>query len=200
MADSVLEATAAEAKAHPYWIVGGVLGIAALFWLLSGSSSRPAAPQAFTFTAGPSDAQLQAGTALAIAQAGNQSQVAMAGIAATAQTAVAGDYYGYLATGSANALASTVSTNATQLAEARAGSAAAVAIGAQNNATAQLAASLTAQTQQQGNATQLAMTNINDFYNYNSTVNTNATQAEISTSHDYTSGVLATIRTNPTFH
>lgn len=128
MADSVVESTIEEAKRHPYWIVGGVVGLVVLIYLLSGSG-KAAAPQDFKFSYGPSDAQVQAGTALALGQAQNQTAVSLANIQASNQTAIAGDYYSYLATAgktsadasvtiaagnNATSIANTANTNATQ--------------------------------------------------------------------------------------
>lgn len=113
--EGVFESTVEEAKRHPYWIVGGVLGLVALFWLLSSSSSsaKSGTGQNFTFSYGPSDAQVLAGTQLAIAQAGDQTAVTLQGMQTGQATAVAQDYYGYLTNNSANALAATVNTNST---------------------------------------------------------------------------------------
>lgn len=101
MTEGVVSDTAHMAGKHPFWIAGGVVGLVLLFWLLS-SGKTPAAPQAFTYSYGPSDAQVQAGTALAIQQAAGQSAVAIAGIQADASKAVNGDYFNYLATNSTN--------------------------------------------------------------------------------------------------
>jgi hypothetical protein len=75
-----IETAVDGAKSHPWLVVGGIGAAVLLFWALSGSSAKSTN---FTFTAGASDAQIRAGTALAIAQAGNQTDISKANIAST---------------------------------------------------------------------------------------------------------------------
>ncbi len=109
MADGVISATVGEAKAHPWLIGGSVLAIVVLVWVMSRGSSTPAAAN-FSFSSGPSDSQVTAGTNLAIAQAADQTALSGATLTANTQTALASDYYGYLANAGQTA-ASTTATN-----------------------------------------------------------------------------------------
>jgi hypothetical protein len=213
MPDSVIDATLTEAKAHPYWIVGGVLALVGLIWFAS--SAKKAAPAGpFSFTYGPSDSQVRAGTALAIAQAGDQTALQLGTLQAKTQADTAQSYFGYLTTNSANGVTT-----------AQASDAAAVTINAQNNNTALGTAGYATQVAMHGQDTALA-----GLYSTNATslaglglttgadvtkagyamqttlgtgaqtlagiVNTNDSKIRISTSQDYTSGVLHTIDAN----
>jgi hypothetical protein len=122
--ESVIGATWAEAKLHPYLIGGAVAVLAVLIWYMS-RPSPAATPQNFSFSYGPSDAQVRAGTALQIAQQADTTSLAMANIQAGVQSQTAQDYFSYLTTNSAN-----------QLDAAQSGDNAQIAINAQNNGAA----------------------------------------------------------------
>jgi hypothetical protein len=157
MADEgVIDSTVTEFKAHPWLIGGGIAALVVLFYFLSGSG-KTSAGQDFKFSYGPSDAQVQAGTALAISQQQDTTALALAGMSATAQanttaaqTTVAGQAFGYLTNASANQLAATQIT-----------SAAGVAMNANNDQTAQAIANynLTGQIAAGSYATQTAQIN-----------------------------------------
>lgn len=125
MADEgVISATTTELGRHPYLIIGGVVAVVALLYVASSARKTPAAPQNFSFSYGPSDAQVLAGTAQQIATQQGQTAVSLANIQATTSTAEAGDYFNYLTNNSANSLTA-----------ALAGDTAAVGINSNNNAT-----------------------------------------------------------------
>jgi hypothetical protein len=166
--EGVISATVEGAERHPFWIVGGVLGLLAVFWLVSrGSTSTTTTPQNFQFSYGPSDAQVQAGTALSISQAQDQTALSIAGLnatnqqalattSATAQTGIYGQYFNYLTASGAN-------NNSTALAAAQIqANTANYAISTNDTTAAQIAAiqgNTAVQTAQiAGNATNLATT------------------------------------------
>lgn len=133
MSEGVVDSTVEEVKAHPWIFIGGFVALAGLLWYLSGPKAT--APQAFTFSYGPSDAQVKAGTALAIAQAGNQTAISAQQIQSTTQEHVYDDYFSYLTTAGNNATtqASTAASYAFQTAQAADNTA--VTINRDNNAT-----------------------------------------------------------------
>jgi hypothetical protein len=103
---------------HPiYWTVGAlaIAGLVAYYYLSgSKSGSNGAAPAYnFSYSVGPTAAQVAAGTAQQNQVQADQTAVSLANIAATSSDTQAGDYFSYLATNSANALATTTNTNAT---------------------------------------------------------------------------------------
>jgi hypothetical protein len=155
--EGVIGATIEETKRHPYLIVGGLVAVVVVLWIVSSGTGSKTAAQPFTFSYGPSDTQVKAGTALAIAQAGDQTAVTLAGMQSTQNTAIAQDYFGYLSTNSANQLAATVNTNGT-----------AVQVSALNNASDQIASN---------NA--LTATVSGQYYANATAMNGNATQAQI---------------------
>jgi hypothetical protein len=123
MADEgVIGATVEETKRHPVLIVGGLLALLGVVWLVSRGSSggSTTTPQNFSFSYGPSNAQLQTQTALAISQNNDQTAVSLANIAAASQQTMAttaatnqqalastqagvySNYFNYLTTSGAN--------------------------------------------------------------------------------------------------
>lgn len=102
--EGVVGSTVSSLKAHPALIIGAVVGVVALLWIVS---KRKAAPENFTFSYGPSDQQVKAGTELAIAQAADQTQVSLAQMASTDNRATATSYFDYLTHNSANQLQAT---------------------------------------------------------------------------------------------
>ena len=114
MADGVLQDTVTEFKAHPWLIGGSIVGLVLLFYLLSGSkkTATPASLGNFTYSIGPTDAQLAAQTSQANQTAADQTAVSLANIQATANTTLGQSYFQYLATNSANNVANTASANA----------------------------------------------------------------------------------------
>lgn len=161
--EGVIGSTMEEAKRHPYLIVGGFVAVVALLWVLSSSGGSSKA-QNFTFSYGPSDAQIAAGTAQQISTQQAQTAVSLANTQAATQTAVSQDYFGYLTNNSANLLAATINTNAT-----------AATISGQNNNTAVIASNNALTGLINTNQTTLA-----------DDMNGNATQLAITTSHDNT--------------
>lgn len=113
MAEDLAEATVGQFKRHP-WIWAGiaVVIIGGLF-LLKGSGSQAAS--SYTFSYGPSDAQVAAGTQLQIAQAADQTATNMQTAQLAAQQSEVGDYLSYLTTNSANNLSATQNNNAVTL-------------------------------------------------------------------------------------
>lgn len=97
--EGVVEATWTEAKAHPYIIGGAVVVLVALLWYL-GKPAPAATPPHFSFSYGPSDAQVLAGTQLAIAQQADTTALTKANISA----GVDNNYFNYLTQASSNAL------------------------------------------------------------------------------------------------
>lgn len=94
---SVVEATTGVFKRHPAWIIGGLVGLVAVFYLLS--RGHASSPGSFSYSIGPTDTQLKTQTALAIAQNQTTAQTAMA----TTQAGIYSNYFGYLASaGQAN--------------------------------------------------------------------------------------------------
>lgn len=164
--EGMAEATWTEAKAHPYIVGGAVVALVGILWFFS-SKSPAQTPQHFSFSYGPSDAQIQAGTALAIAQQNDQTSLGLAKIQADTTAGTAQDYYTYLATASNNNLAlGTIQSNnqlslgttkvladdTTAAAIASYANNTQVTINAQDNATAERLASL-----QSATRTNLAM-------------------------------------------
>ena len=108
MSEGVIGATTEQFKSHPYLWGGLLVGVVVLvYFYSSGSKSAGSSAQSFNFSYGPSDAQVVAGTQLQIAQVNANAQAAMAATNGTASTAIAGDYFNYLATNSANQLTAT---------------------------------------------------------------------------------------------
>ena len=136
MTDGVVDATEQTFKSHPFLIGGGLLAVVVLFYVLS--KPKAAATSNFTFSTGPSDAQIQAGTAQQIATQADQTAVTLANINAGAYVqgqqyssatalGVAADQYGAIdtlgslqayttVTGDQTSLSATQNTNATNLA------------------------------------------------------------------------------------
>lgn len=152
-----MDATVGAAERHPYLIVGGLVAVIGLFWYLSSGSKTAASPSAFTFSYGPSDAQVAAGTALQIAQTQGQTASSVAATQGATATSVAADYYSYLTkhsadsvTAAATATAGNVSANATNdatsIALANIASATSIANGQYTAATALGVAGLQSQT------------------------------------------------------
>lgn len=158
MAEGIVEDTVQVVERYPFWIIGGAAVLLLVWYFWPGSTTT--APQNFTFSYGPSDANIQAGTQLAIQQAADQTAVSIAQLQATSNNTQAGDYYGYLTTNSANNL------QAQQLATTTQGSVASQQIGAQSQVDAQAiaaqqqAAALQAQTNQAALAAQTTQTGI----------------------------------------
>lgn len=119
--EGVAGSTWEEFKAHPYIIAGAVGAVVILLWY--NSRAKPGAtPQQFAFSYGPSDAQVQAGTQLAIAQQADQTalnvatlQSGIAGQQISADSTAATDYFSYLTGANNNSLAALKDTNASQL-------------------------------------------------------------------------------------
>jgi hypothetical protein len=101
---SLIGETVDTVEKYPWWIAGGVAALLALWWWLSpsGTAKGNGTPPNFQFSYGPSDANVAAGTQLAIQQGHDQTQMSMATLNAQTQGQAAGDYYGYLTTNSAN--------------------------------------------------------------------------------------------------
>lgn len=140
MSEGVIDSTVEEVKAHPWIFVGGFVVLAGLLWYLSGPKAT--APQSFNFSYGPSDAQVKAGTALAIAQAGNQTAISAQQIQSTTQEHVYDDYFGYLTTAGNNATTQQATAASYAYQTAQAADNAAVDINRTNNATASHASDL----------------------------------------------------------
>lgn len=140
-AEGVVGSTWEEFKAHPYIIAGAVGVVVILLWY--NSRAKPGAtPQQFAFSYGPSDAQVQAGTQLAIAQQADQTALSVAtlqsGIAGqqiTADSAAATDYFGYLTGANNNSLAALKDSNAAGIATNAANNNALITTTESNNAT-----------------------------------------------------------------
>jgi hypothetical protein len=96
----VVNATVTEFKRHPYIIVGCVVALVLIIALSRGSGASKA--QNFSFSYGPTDAQMKNQTALAVSENANQTAVSIAGI----QAQTYGDYFSYL-TSAGNTQAST---------------------------------------------------------------------------------------------
>jgi hypothetical protein len=198
MAEGVIDATVEEARRHPYLVVGGLVAAVAVLWYLSGSSAAPAG-QNFTFSYGPSDAQVLAGTQLAIAQQADQTAVTLAGMQTTAQTGIAQDYFGYLTNNSANTLAAVVNTNGTAATIAQAGDWTQAQIAATTTGAATQQAQIASYTsvtntagtnaaavamQGNANATTLAVAQDNNATSYGIAVNNNATTLGVQASNE----------------
>jgi hypothetical protein len=115
---AVIEDIEDSVSAHwPYYLGGfiAVLVFVYLYYSSAGSKSSGGTSN-FTYSIGPSDAQIAAGTAQQNQLQADQTAVSLANINATASTAEAGDYFNYLTTNSANQLSAVTNTNATQLA------------------------------------------------------------------------------------
>lgn len=98
-------------KAHPYLVGGVAIAGVVLLYLYSKSSGSSGASN-FTFSTGPSDAQVVAGTNLQIAQVQANAAVAAQQSQDTAAQSIYQDYFGYLSNNSANQLAAVKNTNA----------------------------------------------------------------------------------------
>lgn len=139
--EGVVGSTWEEFKAHPYIIAGAVGAVVILLWYAS--RAKPGAtPQQFAFSYGPSDAQVQAGTQLAIAQQADQTalnvatlQSGIAGEQITANSAAATDYFGYLTGANNNSLAALKDSDATGITINAANNNALITNTASNNAT-----------------------------------------------------------------
>jgi hypothetical protein len=161
--EGVMAATTGVAESHP-WIIGGaVLGVVVVLYLLSSSKAAPAAPQGFNFTYGPSNAQVAAGTQLAIAQAADQTSLSVATLQAGTAAGNASQYFNYL-TQAGTTAAATAATTASYNYQATTQNIAAqtqVAL-ANTAATASTqAAAIAAQTVQAGYATSVSLNNTN---------------------------------------
>ena len=76
--EGVVEATWTSAKAHP-WIVGGaVLALVGLFWYMSSSGGSASSGQNFSFSYGPTNAEVLGNDALQAQQATDQMQASVA--------------------------------------------------------------------------------------------------------------------------
>jgi hypothetical protein len=107
--EEVFEDTVDEVKSHPWLFIGGfAVLVVIILWMKRGSSS---AGQNFTFSYGPSDAQVAAGTQLAIAQQADQTSLAQSTLAASTASTVYGDYFSYLAQQGNNAVTVNQSNN-----------------------------------------------------------------------------------------
>jgi hypothetical protein len=115
MTESVIEATTDQFKSHPYLWGGLLIGIVAVVYFSSGKKTT-AAPATFSYSYGPSDAAIAAGTALSIAQTNANAQVSMAASDTTAKTAIYSDYFGYLKNNLATQLTASENANATSVA------------------------------------------------------------------------------------
>jgi hypothetical protein len=92
----VVEATETAFRKHPVWVVGGFAGLVLVLYLFTKSSGSSSAPATIAYQVGPSDASVQAGTALQIAQVQANSAAFQASTQAQAQGTVASDYFDYL--------------------------------------------------------------------------------------------------------
>jgi hypothetical protein len=110
---SVWSETVDMAERHPFWIAGGFVAIVLLIVFAKGSGTSTK-PQNFTFSYGPSDAQVLAGTQLQIAQAADQSAISAATIQADTTTKVSNDYFNYLTGNSANQLTAVTGAQSVQ--------------------------------------------------------------------------------------
>jgi hypothetical protein len=122
MAEGIIDDTIGEARQHP-WLIGGiVVAVVVLVYFLGSKPATPTAANNFRFSYGPSDAQVVAGTQLAIAQSGQQTALSVATLGASNQQALATtqagidtSYFNYLTTAgqtNANAATSIAATNA----------------------------------------------------------------------------------------
>jgi hypothetical protein len=108
VAEEIFEDTIEEVKSHPWIFVGGFAALVVLILYLKRGSS---AGQNFTFSYGPSDAQVAAGTQLAIAQQADQTSLAQSTLAATTASTEYGDYFSYLTQQGNNSVAINKSNN-----------------------------------------------------------------------------------------
>jgi hypothetical protein len=189
---SVLEATEQEFSAHP-WIIGGAVAALVILLMVTHKSSTTSTPAAsFSYNIGPSDAQVQAGTSLAIAQGADQTALAIANTQATtaagqqsSTAGIMGNYFNYLTaagqqqvalgtTQSNNALALglTQSNNALSLGTTQSNNS--LAATANTNATNLTTAENATATQQaiaaNNNATALSINSTNQGYAYQTAV------------------------------
>jgi hypothetical protein len=93
VSEGVVESTKTMFARHPWIFGGGLVALIVVLYVFSGSSKQKN-PQNFTFSIGPTDAQLKNQTDLAIAQGNNQTAVSLAGI----KSGIADDYFDYLTT------------------------------------------------------------------------------------------------------
>lgn len=144
--EGVAGATWEEFKAHPYIIAGAVGAVVILLWYAS--RAKPGAqPQQFAFSYGPSDAQVAAGTKLAIAQHADQTALSMATLQSTDNQKAEGDYFSYLTGANNNSLLATLDSNASQVSINATNNANAFATNLTNNQTKQIATYLNADLQ-----------------------------------------------------
>lgn len=183
MSEGVLDVTVDTAKRHP-WLIGGAL--VGLVLVLSLATRKSTTPANFQFSIGPTDTQLKTQAAIAIAQDANATQAG-----------VYGQYFDYLASSGAsnNSAAMSIAqiNGDTQRFAINQNDAAAVAIaGQQYSSATQIAGYQSAATVQQAQingSTQIQVAQLNDqAMMYHDQAATAASE-----SHDFTSGVLATI-------
>jgi hypothetical protein len=113
MADITGEIGSSFDKHWPYY-VGGFIAVAIIVFLyLKGKTSSSGTVSNFTYSDGPTDAQIAAGTAQQDQQQADQTAVSLANINATASTTNTSTFASLLATNSANSLSAINSDNAT---------------------------------------------------------------------------------------
>jgi hypothetical protein len=104
MADITGDIGSSFDKYWPYY-VGGFIAVAIIVFLyLKGKTSSSGTVSNFTYSDGPTDAQIAAGTAQQDQQQADQTAVSLANINATASTANTSTFASLLATNSANSL------------------------------------------------------------------------------------------------
>jgi hypothetical protein len=157
----VLTATVSTAKRHPWLIGGGFLALVLLLYVFGRSKTVPA-PASFQFSYGPTNAQIQAGTQLAIAEHEDQTRVSLANTSA----GIYSDYFDYLSSsGKAN---NTASVQEAQIAAdtskytVNANAQAAIKLSQMSNQTAQAATAAQLSATLHGQDTALQTVNLND--------------------------------------
>lgn len=188
MSEGVVESTVDEAKRHPWLIVGGFVALVLVIYLASGKKATPA----FRFSYGPSDAQVLAGTQLAIAQAQDQTKVSLMGQLA----GVYHDYFGYLATNSANTLDAYKAQDAANVLMNAQNNQAATAQSESHDYTTGVLATINANAAVQGYAYQLQQTQNNNAAAVQINAQTVQAQTAQVESTNFTQGVVATINAN----
>ena len=164
---AILDEIEEGVTSHPVLWIGGVLALLVVIYLASSGGSKQATSN-FTYSVGPTDAQIAAGTAQQNQIQADQTAVSLANINATSNQTVAGDYFNYLTTNSANNLSAT-----------NAQTAASLSLGTLNSNN-----SLALGTLQSNNAlTGLENTNST---NYNTTISNNSTAQEINSNNNST--------------
>lgn len=103
---------------HPIlWTVGALMaaGLVAYYYLSGSKSGSGSASSAynFSYSVGPTAAQVAAGTAQQNQVQADQTAVSLANIAATSSNTQAGDYFSYLTSNSANALSENATNDST---------------------------------------------------------------------------------------